>query len=158
MSSRIAGILALIGGLAWLVKFGLIWANGGTNTTGGLVGILFDIGAVGILLGAGVRVWYASDGALLRYRLLALGGVMVAFVAAVNLPIALGWALFGRTWLAEEVGVLLTAVAALVLGLWWMSATTRTTADVTASGAAAQSPRTRATDSPAPPPRRTPPA
>ena len=45
--------------------------------------------------------------------------VVVAFVAAVNLPILLGRVLLGRTWLAEEVGILLTAAAALVLGFRW---------------------------------------
>jgi hypothetical protein len=29
--------------------------------------------------------------------------------------------LLGRTWLAEEVGILLTAAAALVVGLRWAS-------------------------------------
>jgi hypothetical protein len=49
--------------------------------------------------------------------------VMVAFAAAVNLPILLGWALFGRAWLAEEVGVLLlTAIAAVILGCRWATA------------------------------------
>lgn len=126
MAFRIAGVLAVVGGAAWLVKIALIWENGGTNTTDGLVGVLFDVGAVGILLGAGIRAWHVPPArGLLRYRTVALVAVVVAFAAAVNLPILLGWVLFGRTWLAEEVGVMLTAVAALVLGVRWLSAGTR---------------------------------
>ena len=53
---------------------------------------------------------------------MALLAVLVSFVAAVNLPILLGLALFGTTWMAQEVGVLLTAVAALVLGTRWVTA------------------------------------
>lgn len=119
MASRIAGVLAVVGGAAWLVKFALIWQNGGTNTTEGLVGLLFDVGAIAILLALGVRAWCAPRRGLLRYRPVAVLVVVVAFAAAVNLPILLGWVLLGRTWLAEEVGVLLTAVAVIVLGVRW---------------------------------------
>jgi hypothetical protein len=119
MASRIAGVLAVVGGAAWLVKVALIWRNGGTNTTDGLVGVLFDVGAVAILLALAVRAWFVPNRGLLRYRPVALLAALVVFAAAVNVPIVVGWALFGRTWLAEEVGVLLTAVAAVVLGLRW---------------------------------------
>lgn len=47
-------------------------------------------------------------------------GVVGAFFAAVDLPILVGWRLFGRTWLAEEVGVLLTGVLTVALGQWWL--------------------------------------
>jgi len=127
MAFRIAGVLAVVGGAAWLVKIALIWENGGTNTTDGLVGVLFVVGAVGILLGAEIGAWHAPTRGLLRHRTVVLLAVVVAFAAAVNLPILLGWVLLGRTWLAEEVGVMLTAVAALVLGARWVSAATRPT-------------------------------
>lgn len=119
MATRVAGVLAIVGGVAWLVKFALIWQNGGTNTTDGLVGVLFDVGAVAILLALGIHAWCAPRQGLLRHRPIAVLVFVVAFAAAVNLPIVLGWVLFGRTWLAEEVGVLLTAVAAVVLGFRW---------------------------------------
>ena len=122
MASRIAGALAVIGGAAWLVKVALIWENGGTNTTDGLVGVLFDVGAVAILLALLVRAWCVPGPGLLRHRPVAVLVVVVAFAAAVNLPILLGRVLLGRTWLAEEVGILLTAAAALVLGLRWATA------------------------------------
>jgi hypothetical protein len=116
MAARIAGVLAVVGGAAWLVKFVLIWENGGTNTTDGLVGVLFDVGAVAILLALGVNARWAPNRGLPRNRPMAVLVVMVAFAAAENLPI-------GRTWLAEEVGVLLlTAIAAVILGCRWASA------------------------------------
>ena len=119
MALRLAGALAVVGGAAWLVKVALIWQNGGTNTTDGLVGVLFTVGAVAILLALVVRVWSASDPQV-RYRLLSVLAVAVAFVAAVDVPILLGWVLLGRTWLAEELGIILTAVAAVVLGTRWV--------------------------------------
>ena len=111
----------MVGGAAWVVKLARIWENGGTNTTDGLVGALFDVGAVAIVLALGVRAWCTPNRGVLRYRPLAVLVAVVAFAAAVNLPIVLGWMIFGRTWMAEEVGVLLTAVAALVLGLRWVT-------------------------------------
>ncbi len=119
MASPIAGVLAVIGGLAWLVKFALIWQNGGTNTTDGLVGVMFVVGAMAIMLALGVRAWFAPRRGLLRHRPVAVLVVVFGFAAAVNLPIALGWILFGSSWLAEEVGVLLTAAAAIALGFRW---------------------------------------
>lgn len=119
MALRLAGALAVVGGAAWLVKVALIWKNGGTNTTDGLVGALFTLGAVTILIALMIRAWLASDPQV-RYRLLSVLAVAVAFVAAVDVPILLGWVLLGRTWLAEELGIILTAVAAVVLGTRWV--------------------------------------
>ncbi len=117
MGTRVAGVLAVTGGVAWLAKVALIWRNGGTNTTDGIVGVLFDVGAVAILLALTIRVWVVPRS--LRFKLVAVLAVLLAFVAVVNMPIALGWLLFGQIWLAEEVGVLLTAVSAIVPGLRW---------------------------------------
>lgn len=119
MASRLAGALAVVGGPAWLVKVALIWQNGGTNTTDGLVGAMFTVGAVTILLALMIRAWLASAPQV-RYRLLSVLAVVVAFVAAVDVPILVGWVLLGRTWLAEELGIILTAVAAVVLGTRWV--------------------------------------
>jgi hypothetical protein len=120
MASRLVGALAVVGGVAWLVKVALIWQNGGTNTTDGLVGALFNVGAVAILLALTIRAWLASARPV-RYRLLSVLAVTVAFVAAVDVPILIGWVLLGRTWLAEELGIILTAVAAVVLGIRWVT-------------------------------------
>ncbi|HEY0642344.1 MAG TPA: hypothetical protein VGD39_02920 [Nocardioides sp.] len=119
MTSRVTGLLALVGGTAWMVKVALIWENGGTNTTEGLVGALFTVGAVAIVLALAARVWLVSSRSV-STRLLAVMAVVACFALAVNLPILLGWIVFGRTWLAEEVGVILVAVGALVLGVRWL--------------------------------------
>lgn len=120
MASRIvAGVLAVVGGAAWLVKVALIWQNGGTNTTDGLVGDLFTVGAVAIVLALIACVWMVPNRSLV-HRLASVLAVVVGFVLAVNLPILLGWVILGRTWMAEEVGVVLVAVAALVLGVRWL--------------------------------------
>ena len=53
-------------------------------------------------------------------RVFAVLVALAAFVAAVNLPILVGWQIFGRTWFAEEVGVLVTALLAMLLGQRWL--------------------------------------
>ncbi len=120
MVSLLAGALALAGGVAWLVKVALIWANGGTNTTDGLVGVLFALGAVLIGLAAAIRAWQARPAASTSHRVLAALLAVIAFFAAVNLPILVGWQLFGGTWIAEEVGVVMTASLAVALGQRWL--------------------------------------
>ncbi len=52
---RLARILALTGGLFWIVKILLIWENGGTNTIGEAVGLMFLIGTV--LLASATVLW-----------------------------------------------------------------------------------------------------
>lgn len=110
----------MVGGVAWLVKVALIWGNGGTNTTEGMVGILFSIGAATIALAAGLRAWHSPSANRLWSRASAVLVALAAFVAAVNLPILLGWQIFGRTWFAEEVGVVATALLAILLGQQWL--------------------------------------
>lgn len=120
MVPRLTGALAFLGGVAWLVKVALIWGNGGANTTEGMVGILFATGAVAIALAACLRAWHSPSANRLWSRLVAVLVSLAAFVAAVNLPILVGWQIFGRTWFAEEVGVLVTALLAMLLGQQWL--------------------------------------
>ena len=52
--------------------------------------------------------------------LYALRGPLLAARLAVPFGLTLvGWWLIGRTWVAEELGIALTAVAALVVGVRW---------------------------------------
>jgi len=110
---RPAGLLALAGGLIWIVKTVLIWQNGGTIRFGGTVGLMFMIGAVLLAAATAIWTWRATRGRsiLLRGGLL-LGALIVLFLA-INLPILVGQTLFPGSWLADEVGVILVAVAAI---------------------------------------------
>jgi hypothetical protein len=120
MVSRCSGALSVLGGLAWILKFALIWMNGGTETTQGVVGILFVAGAISLALADGVRAWYLPDTAKVWPRILAALAFLAALVLMVNLPILIGWKLWGRLWIAEEVGVILTALIAVGLGIKWL--------------------------------------
>ena len=110
----------MVGGVAWLVKVGWIWADGGANATNGVAGFLFNVGAVAIVLAAAIKAWHSPSRGGFWQRALAALGAVVAFALLVNLPILAGWLLFGRTWFAEEIGVLLTALLAVVLGGRWV--------------------------------------
>lgn len=120
MFFRISGALAVIGGLAWLAKVALIWANGGTGTTGGVVGLLFLTGGICIALAGGLRAWYLAGIAKVWRRVLATLAYVVVLILLVDLPILIGWQIFGRVWVAEELGIILTALLALGLGAYWI--------------------------------------
>jgi hypothetical protein len=114
----VATVAWLVGGVAWLVKLTLIWANGGSNTGDGIVGVAFLAGAAALVIAGG-----ASGFVLLRRwgRWVGVAGVPVG--AAVTL---VGFSLIDSVlqgivpasgWFEEEVGILGTAVVALLLGL-----------------------------------------
>ncbi len=114
---RLVRILALTGGLSWIVKVLLIWENGGTNRFGGTVGLMFMIGTVLLASATVLWIWHATRGRSLLMRAgLALGG-LVALVAVTNLLSLVGYFVyfvFPVRWLAGEVGVILVAVAAII--------------------------------------------
>lgn len=112
----------LTGGCVWLLKVALIWANGGTDTTGGIIGILFLSGFFLLGLAAGIQAWYLSAAWKTWGRVLAVLVSAVLVVAMVDLPILLGRQIFGPGWQAEETGVVLTALVALGVGVRWLRA------------------------------------
>ena len=89
-------------------------------TRSGMVGSLFTTGAVAIALAACLRAWHSPSANRLWSRVFAVLVALAAFVAAANLPILVGWQIFGRTWFAEEVDVLVTAPLAMLLGQRWL--------------------------------------
>ena len=118
---RILNVLLLVGAVAWLVKVSLIAANGGTNTNEGIVAVCFGIGALGLLVGStSLGLW------LTRTR-----SVLVRVVAAIA-SIAIFWLTFGfidegmqavvgssgPDWVQDEMGIVVTAVIWLAIGLW----------------------------------------
>lgn len=118
--SLLATLLA-IGGVAWLVKVALIAANGGENTTEGIVAVFFFIGAFGLLVGSSsLGLWLA------RTR-----PVIVRVLAAI-LAITFFWLTFGLIdeamqsivgsagpqWVQDEMGIVVTAIIWLAIGLW----------------------------------------
>ena len=111
---RLARILALTGGLLWIVKTLLIWENGGTNTIGGAIGPMFLIGAVLLASATVLWTWRATRGRSLLMRAGLLLGALIALLLAINLPILVGQSVLPGSWLAGEFGVILVAVAAII--------------------------------------------
>lgn len=116
---RIASIAAVVGGVGWLAKVALIWANNGENTDSGLVGIMYGIGLVGLF------VALAAAG----YTLVETAPVWLRAVVAVATPllVLMVWVLLnqailavypGDSWLRDELGILVAAVIAVLMGLW----------------------------------------
>ncbi len=115
-STSLIQVLAATGGACWVAKSILIWANGGTNTTGGIVGVLFLAGTVLLAIAAAIWAWKAAAGRSGLIRILAVVGALVGLFLAINLPILIGLVLMPGSWLAEELGVIVLAVAAIVAG------------------------------------------
>ena len=111
---RPARLLALTGGLIWVVKIVLIWQNGGTNRFGGTVGLMFMIGTVLLAAAAVLWTWRATRGRSFPMRAGLLLGALTVLFLAINLPILVGQTLFPGSWLADEFGVILVAVAAII--------------------------------------------
>lgn len=120
MHPRLVGALALVGAIAWLAKVMVIWANGGRYATEGVAGALMLVGAAAILTSAMARAWYLPRTPQIGWRVLAMTGTLFALVIAVDLPIPLARAAIGETWHADEVGIVLVAVVALVAGARWI--------------------------------------
>jgi len=113
---RPARLLALTGGLIWIVKTVLIWQNGGTNRYDGTVGLMFMIGAVLLAAATVIWTWRATRNRPILVRGGLLLGALIVLFLAINLPILVGRTLFPRSWLADEFGVILVAVASIAAG------------------------------------------
>ncbi|MGI8999285.1 MAG: hypothetical protein ACR2GO_06215 [Candidatus Limnocylindria bacterium] len=125
MHPRLLGVLAVVGGTAWLAKVAFIWANDGANRYGGVAGVLMMIGLTAIAGAAMTRAWYLPSSTRTLWRVLSAAAALLAVVAAINLGSLLvgsllAWVVIGETWFAGEVGLVLVAVLALVVGAQWI--------------------------------------
>ena len=116
---RVASITALLGGLAWFAKVGMIWFNEGENTDSGVVGMLEIAGWVLFAIALGAAGYTLVEKAPVWLR----GVVAVATM----LLVLMLWALVdqgikavypGSSWLRDEVSVLLAALIAILMALW----------------------------------------
>jgi hypothetical protein len=120
VAARVFGAVGVFGGLLWLLKVSLIWENGGSNTTDGVIGLLFLAGAVALAVTAVGWGWHLPRSGRIAHRAAAAVAGLFGLVAAVDLPIVLVRPLLGGHWLAEEVGVLLTALVTTWAGIRWL--------------------------------------
>jgi hypothetical protein len=120
LPARIFVGAALSCGAAWLAKTALIAANGGTQTDGGIVGVLWALGMLSYLIAS-----VAAAVALLHQQPLwqrITAAVVTAPLAFVLLNVVDGIArsaYSGDDWLRDEVGLLLvgTLAAAAAMAL-----------------------------------------
>ncbi len=117
-SRRLAAVAWLVGGVAWLVKLTLIFANGGSNTDEGIVAVVFFAGvlalvvagaASGFTLGRRWGTWAAVIGVPIGAAATLVGISAVDSVLKAIVP--------ASGWYEDEVGILGAAVISLLLGL-----------------------------------------
>jgi hypothetical protein len=110
-------VAAVIGGVAWLVKVALIWANGGTNTDEGVVGLAYLVGLVGVVVAVGALGWLLTRGR----------PVWLRAVATIVFPVVVfvGWQLLDglikavyteENWVQGEITIVIAALVALGVG------------------------------------------
>jgi len=116
---RIAASAAVVGGVAWLTKVGMIWANGGANTDEGLVGVMYLVGLLGMVVALGAAGYTLVETAPVWLR--------VVVVVATPVLVLMVWVMLGEGikavysgegWLRDEINIVLAAVVALGLGAW----------------------------------------
>lgn len=108
LSHRIFISAALVCGGAWIAKTALIAANGGTQTGGGLIGILWAVGMIALFTSAaaGAAATLRNRSALLR----TLGAVIVvplSFIAVNLIDGAVKTMYPGNAWFRDEIALLL---------------------------------------------------
>jgi hypothetical protein len=121
-SRRVASVAGVIAGVGWLAKAALIWANGGQNTGGGLMGVVFLAGLIGVVVALG-----AAGYALVRTAPLWLRAVVTV---AVPLLVMMVWQLLDQAikavytdegWLRGELSIILAALTAVAAGTWGLA-------------------------------------
>ena len=116
---RIASTAAVVGGVAWLTKAGLVWANGVGGNDPDLVTALDAAGFVGLglaLAGAGYTLVEQAPG-WLRALVTVATPVLALMVWALG-DQALRVLYTDDSWLRNELSAVVAAVLALVAGLW----------------------------------------
>lgn len=114
-SSKIASFAALVGGVAWLVKVALIWANGGENTDGGPVAACYFLGLVvlAVALLAGGYTTVATAPAWLRL-VVSVATVLLGWIIFTSIGSAAQGVYTADTWLRDELGIMISALLALL--------------------------------------------
>ena len=116
---RIACSLAVVGGVAWILKVALIVENGGSNTDEGSVGLLYVIGLVLLLAGA------TSIGAIFRQKApkptylastLASALLLIASYLVLDSLARLILGDAGASYMEDEWGIIMTGVFWILLG------------------------------------------
>jgi len=124
----IAGTALVVGGVAWLLKLWVIVATDGRVGATGAAGAFFDLGLYLLMVGStGVGLRLAMNQETSMRVVLAVVSPL-AFVFSFAIFLSIGYALvaFGRlivgdalpSYLLDEAGIFISAVAGLVVGIW----------------------------------------
>lgn len=116
--SKIGFIAAMAGGAVWLAKVALIWGNGGTNTGDGLVAVAFFIGFAGLLvalLAGGYSV--VTTAPIWLRAVVSVCATLLGLMLFTIMDDAAKGVYSSEGWLRDEIGILITASIALVVGV-----------------------------------------
>ena len=116
-SRRIASIGAVVGGVGWLVKAGLIWLSGGAGSPLGT--LMHQVGLAAFAIGLAAAGYTLVEKAPVWLRaIVAVATSFFVLMVWLMLDPAIKALYPGDSWLHDEVGELAAGIAAVVLGLW----------------------------------------
>jgi hypothetical protein len=108
----------VVGGVGWLVKVALIWANGGSNTDQGLVAAFYFLGLGGLLVAwAACGAWLTTQRPVWLRVLASAGGVVAFFVVFGFLDLVLSPLAVDGHWFQDEIEIVAAALLGLALAL-----------------------------------------
>jgi peptidoglycan/LPS O-acetylase OafA/YrhL len=116
-----SGRVAVAGGLAWLAKLTVIVATGGEVIDSGPAALFYVSGLALLLIGGALTgLWYTAGRGLLG-RI--AGGIIgtIGFLVSFAILDSVGGGVVGERgpeYAAAEIGILLTAILWLAIGLW----------------------------------------
>ena len=117
-ANRVASVAGILGGLLWLVKAGLIWGNGGTNTDEGIVAVFYLAGLLVLAVAALAAGYAVVTTAPIWLRALVSVATLALFWILFSVIDSAAHAVYsGDGWLDDELGIVVTAVLALLAGL-----------------------------------------
>lgn len=127
-ANRVASVAGVLGGVSWLAKVGLIWANGGTNTDEGIVAVLYLAGLLVLAIAALAAGYAVVTTAPIWLRVVVSVATLALFWILYSVIDSAAQAMYsGGGWLDDELGIVVTAVLALLVGLVALARRDRTT-------------------------------
>ncbi len=116
---RIASVAAVLGGLAWLFRVGLVAMSSGHSTDSELYGYATLVGWVALAVALAAAGYTLVERAPVWLRgVVAVATMLLVLMIWMLVDQGVDATFSGDSWLQDQVSTLISAVIALALGFW----------------------------------------